>query len=231
VDFFDAVKRRRSIRRFTEDQVPDEVVEKALEAAIWAPNSSNMQTWNFYWVKEVELRKKLAEACLNQSAARKAQHLIVVAANAKLWKRSLPYLKSWVEEANAPKQVRLYYNKIVPFTYSYGWFNSFGVVKWLIANLVGQFRPMPRGPNFRRDTQEVAIKSAALASENFVLAIAAQDFDSCMMEGFDGPKVKRTLKLSRSEDVVMVIGVGKATEQGTWAPPFRIPKELVIHKF
>jgi len=231
MDFFEAVQRRRSIRRFSNLKVPDEVIEKALEAAVWAPNSSNMQTWNFYWAKEDDIRAKLAVACLNQSAARKAQHLIVVTADGRLWKRSLPFLKTWVNEANAPKEVQLYYGKIVPFTYSYGWFNSFGLMKWLLGRIVGLFKPFPRGPSFRRDVQEVAIKSAALACENFVLAIAAQDFDSCMMEGFDASRVRTVLNLKRSEDIVMVIAVGKATDQGTWAPPFRIPKNLVIHKF
>ncbi len=230
MDFFEAVKRRRSIRRFSDTKVPDEVVDRALEAAIWAPNSSNTQTWNFYWVKEDNVRAKLALACLNQSAARKAQHLIVVTADGKLWKRSLPFLRTWVNGANAPKAVQAYYGKVVPFTYSYGWFNSFGLVKWLVGRIISFFRPFPRGPSFRRDIQEVAIKSAALACENFVLAIAAQDFDSCMMEGFDAGRVRKALKLKGSEEIVMVIAVGKATDQGTWAPPFRIPKELVIHK-
>jgi nitroreductase len=52
-----------------------------------------------------------------------------------------------------------------------------------------------------------------------------------MMEGFDAKRVKKLLNLPCSEDVVMVIAVGKSTENGTWAPPFRIPKELVVHKF
>jgi nitroreductase len=231
MDFFETISRRRSIRRFNDSIVPDEVIDRALEAAIWAPNSSNMQTWNFYWIKEPKMRRQLALACLNQSAARNAQHLIAVTADAKLWKRSLPFLRTWVKEANAPKPVQLYYDKLVPMTYRSGWLNAFGVVKWTITTIVGLFKPIPRGPHFQRDIQEVAVKSAALACENFVLAIAAQNFDTCMMEGFDFVRVKKLLKLGNTEDIVMVIAVGKSTENGTWGPAFRIPKELVIHKF
>ena len=40
-----------------------------------------------------------------------------------------------------------------------------------------------------RDLQEIAIKSAALGAENFVLALEAQGFSSCMMEGHDESRV------------------------------------------
>lgn len=69
MDFFEVINRRRSVRDFTEEVVPDLVIEKALEAAILAPNSSNTQTWNFYWVKSIEAKAKLVEAYLSQSAA------------------------------------------------------------------------------------------------------------------------------------------------------------------
>ncbi len=230
MDFFDAVMRRRSIRRFTDEGVPDAVVDKALDAAVWAPNSSNVQTWNFYWVKDPAKLVDMATACLNQSAARTARHLVVVTANPRLWQRSLPLLQEWTDKANAPRAVRTYYEKLIPLTYRWGWFNVVGLFKWASFNIAGMFRAVPRGPAFRRDLEEVAIKSAALASENFVLAVAAQDFDTCMMEGFDEVRVRRVLGLSWRERVVMVIAVGKAAKPGTWGPPFRIPREMVVHK-
>jgi hypothetical protein len=57
---------------------------------------------------------------------------------------------------------------------------------------------MPRGPHSRRDLQEVAIKSAALAPENFALALEAEGFSSCMMEGYDARCVKKLLRMSWS---------------------------------
>lgn len=229
MDYFEAVKKRRSIRRYTEEVVPDEVIQKALEAAILAPNSSNTQTWNFYWVKDTAKKVKLVDACLSQSAARTANHLIVVTANSHLWKRSQGPLISWVKSVNAPKPVVLYYEKLIPLTYRYGFLNLLGLIKYLTSTIVGLFRAVPRGPHFKRDLQEVAIKSAALACENFVLGIAAQGFDTCMMEGFDQSRVRRLLHLSRHDRVVMVISVGKASDKGTWGPQMRLPYESVVH--
>ncbi|MEY4631119.1 MAG: hypothetical protein RIQ81_1239 [Pseudomonadota bacterium] len=230
MDFFDAVKRRRSIRRFSEETVPDTVIERALQAAVWAPNSSNTQTWNFYWVCSEDRKSQLKTACLSQSAARSASHLVVVTADPRLWRRSRPFLIQWTKDAAAPRPVQLYYEKLIPASYRWGWFNFLGLVKWAGFAISGLFRPVPRRPAFKGDVYEVAIKSAALAAENFVLAIAAQDYDSCMMEGFDEPRVRKAIGIRCDERVVMVIAVGKSAPRGTWAPPFRIPDNLVIHK-
>ncbi len=229
MDFFETVRRRRSIRRYTPQPVPTQVIEKALDAALLAPNSSNTQTWNFFWVRSEDKKKQLIHACLNQSAARTAAELIVVTADPTLWRRSQSGLIHWVEKSNAPQAVHSYYKKIVPYVYRWGFLNIFGIIKIIIMNMIGLFRPIIRGPFTKRDMQEVAIKSAALACQNFVLAISAQGYSSCMMEGFDEYRVSRLLKLNWNERVVMVIAVGKETENGTWGTQFRIPRDQVIH--
>ena len=77
--FDDIIQFRRSNRKFDPDQsIPNEVVQKALEHAALAPNSSNMQLWEFHWVKDEQKKKQLVHACLNQSAARTAQELVVI---------------------------------------------------------------------------------------------------------------------------------------------------------
>jgi nitroreductase len=230
MEFFETIQKRRSVRKYTQTQVPDPVVQKALEAALLAPNSSNVQTWDFYWVKSNEKKKRLVTACLNQSAARTAQHLVVFAADPKNWKRSQKELVEFIESVHAPALVQTYYRKLIPYVYRWGVLNTLGVLKWMISNSIGLFRPISRGPNSRRDLQEVTIKSAALAAENFVLSVVAQGFSTCMMEGFDEPRVKRLLSLSKSARVVMVVSVGEADPtRGTWGPQFRIASEKVLH--
>ncbi len=229
MDFFEAVRARRSIRRFREEAVPEGVVQKALEAAVLAPNSSNMQTWDFYWVRTADRKAKLVEYCFGQSAARTAAELVVVTADPRLWRRSNPEMIQFVESVNAPKPVVFYYKKLIPVTYRWGFLNSLLPIKWLLATATGLFRPITRGPFSKRDLQEVAIKSAALAAENFVLAISAQGYSTCMMEGFDESRVKRLLGLSGASRVVMVIAVGREGERGTWGPQMRIANEKVIH--
>ncbi len=230
MDFFDAVKKRRSIRRFKTEVFPDEVIEKAFEAAVLAPNSSNTQTWDFHWVKTEEKKKKLIYACMDQSAARTASHLIVATIGTNKWKRSQLPLVGWVQSITAPKKVILYYEKLLPFIYTVGFFNILAPLRWLFFNITNIFKPIMRGPCTNRDLQEIAIKSSALACENFVLAISAQGGATCMMEGFDEWRVKRLLNLGWNERVVMVIGVGYESERGTWGPQFRLPISAIVHR-
>lgn len=230
MDLFEAIRTRRSIRRFTEKPIPQEDIREAMAAAILAPNSSNTQTWDFYWVRTSELKKRLVEACLGQSAARTAAELIVVTANPKNWQRSQPLLIDWVKRVGAPKPVVQYYETLIPLMYRWGFLNVLGVSKMLTISIVGLFRPVPRGPNTKRDMQEVAIKSAALAAQNLVLALTAKGHQTCMMEGFDETRVRRVLNISRQNRIVMVIAVGEPQEHGTWGPQFRIPLESVFHE-
>lgn len=222
MDFFEAVKARRSVRRYTEEKVPPEVIEKALDAALLAPNSSNLQTWGFYWVKSPEKKEALKQACLNQGAAKTAAELVVVTADRKLWRESRDALLAAYKPGDAPEIVKIYYNKLVPILYGYP---LLWPLKKLFYFLNGLRAASSRRPATARDVDEIAIKSAALGAENFMLAISAQGFDTCPMEGFDEVRVKRILSLSCSARVVMVISIGKRDPKGIWGPQFRLPKE------
>lgn len=52
---------RRSVRRLRSEPVPDESIEKILEAARWAPSAGNAQPWEFLVVKDKDTIGKLAE--------------------------------------------------------------------------------------------------------------------------------------------------------------------------
>lgn len=220
MDFFDAVKRRRSLRRYTDKAVPAEVMRRAFEAAQLAPNSSNLQVWEFFWVKSPEKRQALVHACLNQGAARTAKELVVVVARWDHWKENRDALLGAIRTVKNAKILERYYEKLLPILYS---FRVLSPLKWLALNLIGFFRPIMRRPASPRDLDEVAIKSAALAAENFMLAIAAQEFDTCPMEGFDEPRVRRVIGAKRNARVVMVISVGERDPRGIYGEQFRFP--------
>jgi len=62
MDLFDAIKGRKSIRRFKQTPVPDEDIMKILDAGRWAPSASNAQPWSFLVIKDRDLLKKMADA-------------------------------------------------------------------------------------------------------------------------------------------------------------------------
>lgn len=53
-DFFAVVKDRRSVREFTDRRVPDELIDKILEAGLWAAHSCNLQSIRYLVVREKE---------------------------------------------------------------------------------------------------------------------------------------------------------------------------------
>ncbi len=55
------LKNRRSIRRFKLDPVPDEYVDKIIEAARWAPSGFNSQPWEFVVVRKQELKDRIVQ--------------------------------------------------------------------------------------------------------------------------------------------------------------------------
>ena len=230
MEFFDVINKRRSSRKFTNKDVPEDVMRMAFDAGVKAPNSSNLQTWNFYWVKSEDKKKCLVEYCFKQSAAREAKELVVVTVDPNLWKRSNPEIMKYLDEVQAPKLVKFYYKNLVPISYRVGWLSCLVPFKWLSIFFAGLFRPVTWRPASFRDLQEIGIKSAALAAENFVLSLEAQGFSSCMMEGHDEKRVLKLLKLPRSSRTVMVIGVGEPSDRALWGPQFRLPLDNVVHE-
>ncbi len=60
-ELLDLLKTRRSVRAFTSDPVPDEAVDRILEAARWAPSGANSQPWEFIVIREQQTKDRMAE--------------------------------------------------------------------------------------------------------------------------------------------------------------------------
>ena len=232
MDFFDLVNKRRSVRKFSNEKVPEEVILKSLRAGLLAANSSNLQPWEFYWVKNKNKKEELVKACFSQNAAKTAQELIVAVSRIDTWRRNRDLvLEDYKNKKKLLPIIEKYYKKAVPFSYLHDSFGIFGIIKKIISffiNIIGLFKPMPRGPIFRHDVFEIVTKTTALACQNFMMALVSEGYDSCPMEGFDHKRVKKILNLNNKSHIVMVLGVGKADPKGIYGERFRIDEDLVI---
>lgn len=81
MELFEAILERRSVRAFKPTPIPDELLDKVLEAARWAPSAGNCQARDFIVVQDVEVKRKLCEAALGQTFIEDAPVNIVVCAN------------------------------------------------------------------------------------------------------------------------------------------------------
>ncbi len=234
--FEDIVTSRRSVRVFESEPIPDETVRRCLSMALLSANSSNLQPWDFYWVKDPLAKAKLVEACLSQPAASTAQTLIVCVARTNTWKENSKKILQAFDQVTEtsgyriPHSARTYYSKIVPWTYCQGPFGVLGFFKKMVVAVLGFFKPIPREPSSLNDMKIWATKTTALASQTLMLAFRASGYDSCPMEGIDSARIQRLLKLPNDALVVMVIGAGKRAKNGIYGPRFRFNETQAIHE-
>lgn len=229
-EFLKVIESRRSVRVYTEEKIPDEVVNKCIDIALLAPNSSNLQPWEFYRIKSEDKKKELAKYCMGQLAATTAQELIVCVARMDKWKeRQREMLKSFDEsKEDVPRGAYMYYQKIVPAAYTQGFFSLIGYLKKIIFFFMGIFKVTPREPTSYSDMRVWAHKSTALACENLMLAFRAYGYDSCPMEGLDSKRVKNLLKLPKGAEICMIVSAGKRSDNGVFAPRIRMPREKFV---
>ena len=63
MDFFETIRKRKSVRSFTSTPVPRDVLIKFLDAARLAPSAGNVQPWHFVIVRDKDKRAKIAKGC------------------------------------------------------------------------------------------------------------------------------------------------------------------------
>jgi nitroreductase len=233
----EAIHYRRSVRIYDDKKPIDTaLVKKCIEQASLAPNSSNMQLWEFYHITTKDIIDKIAPLCFNQNAAKTAQQLVVFVVRKDLWKKRAQANLGFIdknfgkdnpksEQSGREKMARNYYGKVIPFAYG-DFLGILGWIKYLIVIITGFFRPIYREVR-EKDMRIVAHKSAGLAAQNFMLSMAAIGYDTCPMEGSDTWKVKRVLGLPYGAEINMIVSCGIRSEKGVYGERFRIPFEEV----
>jgi|TARA_B110000116_G_C16774843_1_gene555209 nitroreductase len=227
--FHNIINSRRSVRFFSSDDIPQDVIDQCLDAALLAPNSSNLQTWEIHHVVDSEKKKTLVEFCLSQPAASTAKELFVFVSRPDMWKRNNQWMiDEFDRRGNMPEKAYQYFRNITKMVYTTGVFGIAAPFKWLFFNIRGIFQPTPREPIGRWGMKIWGHKSTSLACAHFMLAMRAHGFDTCPMEGFDSRRVKRLLGLPRRAQITMVISAGKRAKGGIYGDRFRFDQEKVV---
>ena len=228
--FAKVVRTRRSVRAYMPEPIPDAVLDACLDLALLAPTSHNLETWQFIDVRSPEKLAMLRHYCLDQPPAMQAPNLIVAVARPDFWRlgRRLMLEALAREKGVAPELVQKY-QILIPLIFEDGPFHILAPLKRLATWGIGLFKPFWRVDVGRAGQELWATKTAALACENLMLALRAAGFDSCAMEGFDEPRVKRLLGLPRVAHVVMVIAAGRRAENGVM-PQYRFDLSQYVQR-
>ena len=154
-------------------------MEACMDAALKAPNSSNLQTWGNPPCGRCGEEGGLGRGpVLSQPAAGTAPELLVFVGQA-----------GFVEDATTngcsrrldragtvPESAFQYYRKITPLVYDQGAFGWRTPFKWWITRWRGLRKPIPREPIGKWGMRIWAHKSTALACAQFMLAMRAHGF-------------------------------------------------------
>ncbi len=232
---------RRSVRNYIPTKDLDtQKVKHCIELATLAPNSSNMQLWEFYHITDRAMIDKMTHAALSQPAVSTANQLVIFVTRQDLHRKRSKQIIAFESEnikRNSPadsherriKGREIYYNKMIPFLYA-RFFGLLGLFRKALTLSVSLFRPMFIETS-EADQRAVLHKSCALAAQTFMIAMANEGYDTCPIEGFDSRRVKKLLKLPASAEINMIISCGyRNGNKGIWGDRFRVPFDEVYRK-
>ena len=236
-EFDKIVRKRRSVRRYKKTDISSNDVKDSILHASLAPNSSNLQLWEFYHVTTKELMNKISKACFDQPAASTANQFVIIVTRKDLWNQRRMFNINTIKNKNINSNDKSlknrnlaikYYKYIIPTIYK-EFFGLLGYFRYVNALIIGLFRPIYRQVT-NSDMRVVAHKSSALAAQNFMLSMTSKGYDTCPMEGFDSLRLKRILSLPYSSEINMVISCGIRDNNGVYGKQIRVPFDDVYFK-
>jgi nitroreductase len=172
-------------------KVPEEKVNRILEAARLAPTSSGLQPYEILVVTNSELRERIKPVSWNQGQVTDCSHLLVFAA--------------W--DDYTPERI----NMMFDFTNTVRGFKNDGWENYRQQILAGY---PPRGPEVNH---QHAARQAYMGLMAAMMAAAFEEVDCTPMEGFDPPAVDEILKLSeRSLRSVVMLPLGYRETDKDW---------------
>lgn len=181
-NILDIIKSRRSIRKFTNETVPDDVIKTLIEAGSWAPNPSNLQSTKFIVVKSEAVKKSLANA-VNKVISQ----LEAIPINDEISQ----YLKT--------------------SRYYFTFFENAPIVIAVAYKLRSPFIPSLSGVPVTNESQLSEISGASAAIENILLTAHSLGYGSCWMTGplFAERDLAKILELKNNYKIAALIPIGK----------------------
>lgn len=200
LDVFCAIKKRRSIRKFTSESLSDGQIKQLMEVARLAPSGCNVQPWRFLVVKDKRLKKKLCTAAYNQKFVEKAPVVIVCCGDLCSWKKT----KQHTQELLKINKAQL--NKDTEDAL------MDRVDRAILARM--------------QDRIPTTLLNVAIAIEHIVLEAVELGLGSCWVRLFDENKVKQSLHLDKNLHVVALLPIGVPDEQPDARP--RLPLSDIV---
>lgn len=191
----DVIHARRSVRRFTDEPVPDEVIRTLVDAARMAPSGGNRQMWRFRAIRDRQLLSAMGEA-----VERRVKEIRARVSSPRALEQYDGYTAHFTHFAKAPAVIAVLAK---PYDSIY------------TRILERYLKPEERPPQHLVD---VAAMSVAAAIENMLLAACALGYGGCFMTGplIAQGELEALLHVEEPWHLVALVPVGKPAGE---APP------------
>lgn len=187
MDFFEVVARRRSIRKYADEPVPEEDIKKMIETATLAPSAHNTRPWRFVVVRNREVIKKLVEA-----------------------------VHHWMDEVlkspRVPDDLKEHYNKFRPY---FTFYENAPVVIVVCGvpyeSVPGKAVSLAFPEKAKASKVNSMEQSVSAAIENLILAATALGYGSCWATGplLAAEDMKKILSLPPEWEIMALVPIGK----------------------
>lgn len=223
---FEAIRRRRAVRRFSNREIPDHALVELLDLANHAPSGFNLQPWHFVLVRNPDLKRLLVHVVMGQVQVEQAPVTVVFVADPMAWRSSYPsVLELGRTTGLMPDAVVESYRRNVSLVFRQGPLGLIGFGKRIVLPIRRLFKPTPNIPTSVHESAYYVRAQTMLAAATFMIAARSIGIDSCPMEGFDEERLKKLLAIPRHMTIPVIIPVGYALDEFQYTPPLRLPLE------
>ena len=92
MDLFSALLKRRSIRKYTDQTIPSESIDKLLKSAMYAPSAMNNQAWQFIVVNQRKKLDKILKVIPHAEMLKSAQAAVLICGDLNL-EKNIDYIQ------------------------------------------------------------------------------------------------------------------------------------------
>ena len=204
MDVSEAIRMRRSIRKFKPEPIPEEKIKLLLESARLAPSGTNTQPWRFIVVRDDDTKTKLQKAAHNQRHVKCAPVIIVCCADLKAFKEFPVRVDELIEAGALPERTR---EVFIPY--------------------------LEKGMNtVTKDALMVAAAAnVAIAVEHIVLQAVEIGLGTCWVRWYEDNVVKEILNIPDHIEVMALLPVGIPDEDPSSRPRLRLDKIVFSEKY
>jgi len=191
VDIVEAIRERKTIRRFRAQSIENKLIDEILEAARLAPSASNTQPWRFVVVRDETLKSALAQAAYGQKSVSTAPVVIVICGDPGAVKPAAR-MERWAEFREAGMEEELATSGVIE------------AVKLMTPARRKEFKQLGK----ERVVAVSLVSNVAIAVSFMTLRAHELGLGSCWIGAFSRDKAREIVKVPDSVEVMWLLAIG-----------------------